>query len=113
MLELLINSRKSRSRYYTQEQIDKGLFIIEKPDFPAEEKSWIVEEIVEAYEAGRLEGEILDLARRLGVALRTAQPTLAALRVCLQADGRDMVAKIRQVGAVVPAVQGLANWIAC
>jgi hypothetical protein len=56
-------------------------------------------------------GEILDLARRIGNALRSQQPTLEALRIHLRADGREMVAQIRMVATAVPALRALIEWI--
>lgn len=113
MMELLAPGRKARSRRFTHEQIEWGWgqFIFEAPDFPGADRNRLVEEIAAAYDAGALEGDTLDLAARIGCALRTSLPMLEALRINLQADGREMVAKVRRLAAVVPAVQTLANWV--
>jgi len=75
------------------------------------ERDHLVAELVAAYEAGKLSGETLDLGRRIATALSTTLPALGALRVHLQADGREMVSRIRKVATAVPDLHQLANWI--
>jgi hypothetical protein len=104
---------KARSRYFTMEQMSQGfgLFILEAKDFPRSERDRLFSEIVTAFQTGALTGEVLDLARRLANALQAPCATQEALRWHLQADGRELVAKVRQLAASVPVVNLLANWL--
>lgn len=106
--------KQARSRYFTQEQIDKGfgLLLLEATDFARPDRDRLVEEIVAAYEAGRLNGETLEAARQVASALRAPCATLEALRWFTRADGREMVERIRTAAAAVPALTSLVNWIA-
>jgi hypothetical protein len=104
---------KARSRYFSMELMNKGfgLFILEARDFPRSERDRLFSEIVTTFEKGALSGEVLDLARRLANALQAPCATQEALRWHLQADGRELVAKVRQVASVVPAVHLLGDWL--
>jgi hypothetical protein len=113
MMELMATGRKARSRRIPLELVQRGfgILIIEAPDFPRAERDRLTAEIVAAFQTGALAGETLDPARRIANALRSPGSMLEGLRVQLQADGREMVAQIRTVSTVVPALLIPTEWI--
>ncbi|HWI52496.1 MAG TPA: hypothetical protein VNT01_10195 [Symbiobacteriaceae bacterium] len=106
--------RRARSRYFTQEQIDKGfgLLILDAPDLSREERDRLACGIVHAYDLGLLKGDLQQAAYGVAAALLAPCATLEALRFFLRCDGRDMVAHIRRIAEVVPPLSTLINWIA-
>lgn len=111
---MMVTGQQARSRRFTCEQLAAGfgILLLEAPDFSRAERDRLVAAIISTYDAGELAGEVLDLARRIGQALSTTLPTLAALRAQLGTDGWEMAAQIRTVTRVVPALWALIEWIA-
>ncbi len=103
---------KKRPRYYTNEQIRKGhgIWIEQTPDFPRTARMAIVAEIQTAYDSGRLKGELLNLARLVGQAMMSPQPTLSALRAQLQVDGPDIRRTVRRLLKLAPTITEFLEW---
>lgn len=106
-------TKRNHTRYYSHEQVQKGFASpqVEAPDLPRELRTHLIDELVAAYEAGKLTGETHLVAARIAGGLSTNLSTLEALRIHLVADGREMVDKIHVVALVVPALWILIVWI--